>query len=174
MAAAEEATEHAWRDPERVRSFFELREQRREVSADYVQSGAFELTTRDDNDHTFHGIVFNVVWHPVSNGLAASLKSAFKATSVVTFYATIVLLISGYIRSILWMPVADIMYYETPYPDDLLAVVDGITIARHTKHSGHLRDEIGLFNTLIQIYRRPEMLLRITKDKLDITRDKLE
>ena len=60
MAAAEEATEHAWRDPERVRSFFELREQRREVSADYVQSGAFELTTRDDNDHTFHGIVFNV------------------------------------------------------------------------------------------------------------------
>eukprot|EP00939_MAST-03C_sp_MAST-3C-sp1_P000089 g89.t1 len=120
------------------------------------------------------GIVFNVVWHPVSNGIAASLKSAFKATSVVTFYATIVLLVSGYIRSILWMPVADIMYYETPYPDDLLAVVDGITIARHMKHSGHLRDEIGLFNTLIRIYRRPEMLLRITKDKLDITRDKLE
>ena len=63
MTEFEGHAQGAWaatRTESMARSFFEVRESQREVSADYIQSGEFTLQTRDDNDHTFHGIVFNV------------------------------------------------------------------------------------------------------------------
>ena len=55
-------------------------------------------------------------------------------------------------------------------PDDLLSLCEGIRIARLNDglgHTGHLKDEIKLFSTLIRLYRSPQMLLRITKAKLE-------
>lgn len=121
-----------------------------------------------------NGIGIFVIWNDVATGLAQTIQNSFNASSVITFYATVVLLVSGYIRTALAQPVYDIMYYELPYPDDLLAVIDGITISRHVRSRGHLKDEMGYYNTLIRLYRRPEMLLRITKDRLDVSKDKLD
>lgn len=44
-------------------TFFEVRAvdpSQRECRSSYIQSGEFQLRTRDDDDHTFYGIVFNV------------------------------------------------------------------------------------------------------------------
>ena len=44
----------------RDRDFFETRARQRQTTSDYVSSGAFSVTTRDDDDHSFHGVVCDV------------------------------------------------------------------------------------------------------------------
>ena len=41
-------------------------------------------------------------------------------------------------------------------------ICEGIYIVRIQAYAGHLRDEVRLFETLIKLYRSPQMLLRIT------------
>ena len=50
----------AWPLRERPAEFFELRAQNRQQTSDYVSSGNFALDTIDNDDHAFHGIVFDV------------------------------------------------------------------------------------------------------------------
>ena len=50
----------AWPLRERPAEFFELRAQNRQQTSDYVSSGSFALDTIDNDDHAFHGIVFDV------------------------------------------------------------------------------------------------------------------
>lgn len=57
---------------------------------DALCSSSDELQCSNDE-----GIAVYVVWSEIATGLAASLQSAFNASSVITFYATVVLLVSG-------------------------------------------------------------------------------
>ena len=88
MTEFEGHAQGAWaatRTESMARSFFEVRESQREVSADYIQSGEFTLQTRDDNDHTFHGIVFNVELSELQllpSRLFSIAAGAFLTTSV--------------------------------------------------------------------------------------------
>ena len=62
MAALAGGTAGPWAGSQ-ARSFFETRERdpaAREAASTYVSSGCFAISTRDDDDHTFHGIVFDV------------------------------------------------------------------------------------------------------------------
>lgn len=52
-------------------------------------------------------------------------------------------------------------------PDDLLELVEGIRIAQADNYPGHLRDEVQLYRILIKLYRSPEILLRLSKEKVE-------
>ena len=48
-------------------------------------------------------------------------------------------------------------------PDqDLIDLCEGVYIVRMQAYEGHLRDEVRLFETLVKLYRSPQMLMRIT------------
>eukprot|EP00941_MAST-03F_sp_MAST-3F-sp1_P002192 g2192.t1 len=112
------------------------------------------------------GIIFATIASKVPSGLTATLTSSFKATSVITFYATVVLLISGYIRSAFTMDPSRIIHEEMPRTDQLLAICEGIAICRQESYPGKLKDEMTLYNNLISLNRRPEMLLRVSGNSL--------
>lgn len=96
------------------------------------------------------------------------------------------------VRQLFAMPGWEVPILEMPYPDPLLDLCEvraprrpalqhtspdsrcavarslqGIYIVRHERYRGHLRDEKKLFLLLIRLFRSPDMLLRITKDKLE-------
>lgn len=79
----------AWPIRERPAEFFELRAQNRQQTSDYVSSGAFALDTIDNDDHAFHGIVFDVELTgsvPIESLTVkgVSVRGALGATKVLT------------------------------------------------------------------------------------------
>jgi hypothetical protein len=81
---------------------------------------------------------------------------------VVALYVFILGTVGVYVRAIFRGNTDRIIYTETPEPQDLMAICEGIYIVRLQAYEGHLRDEVRLFETLVKIYRSPQMLMRIT------------
>eukprot|EP00753_Platysulcus_tardus_P003067 PLAT12228.1.p1 GENE.PLAT12228.1~~PLAT12228.1.p1 ORF type:complete len:1010 (-),score=551.83 PLAT12228.1:62-2737(-) len=87
--------------------------------------------------------------------------------SVTTIYFTVVLAIGRFFRTLFSSPTSRIIMDEMPYPDPLMELVEGVYIARMEQYEGHFKDEVKLYEFLVRLFRSPEILLRITKDKLD-------
>ena len=55
-----------------------------------------------------------------------------------------------------------VVFDETKEAGELLALCDGIYTLRTENYAGHRKDEVKLFQTLLNLMRSPESLLRIT------------
>jgi hypothetical protein len=77
-------------------------------------------------------------------------------------YIFILTTVGGAVRNVLLGNADRIMLTEMPEPQDLMDICEGIYIVRIQGYVGHLRDEVRLFETLIKLYRSPQMLMRIT------------
>lgn len=60
---------------------------------------------------------------------------------------------------------AGIPYENMPDPRDLLELCSSIRIAQSETYEGHYADEQKLFGLLRDIFRSPDMLFRVTKEK---------
>jgi hypothetical protein len=84
------------------------------------------------------------------------------SSSVVAIYLTVVLTIGNVIRRLFVDTSKRIIYEEMPETELLLDLCNGIYIARI---QGNLKAEWDLYHELLRIYRSPEMLLDVTKEK---------
>lgn len=48
-----------------------------------------------------------------------------------------------------------------------MCAVQGIQAVRCGEYQGNLKDEVRLYDILIRLYRSPEVLLQMTKAKID-------
>jgi hypothetical protein len=91
--------------------------------------------------------------------------TSFLGTSsygVLSLYIFILITIGGMTKAVLLGNAINVIYREMPEPQDLMDLCEGIYIARVQKYRGHLEDEVRLFETLMKLYRSPQMLLRMT------------
>lgn len=78
----------------------------------------------------------------------------------------VVLAIGSFVRSMFTLAAYRIPLDEMPYPDLLIQLCESIYVARRHTYAGHLLDEMRLFQLLKQLYRSPEILLKMTRHKL--------
>jgi hypothetical protein len=81
---------------------------------------------------------------------------------VTALYVFILVTVGSAVRGALLGSIGDLIYSEMPEPQDLLDLCESIYIVRLQAYAGHLRDEVRLYETLIKLYRSPQMLMRIT------------
>jgi hypothetical protein len=81
---------------------------------------------------------------------------------VTALYVFILVTVGSAVRGALLGNIGDLIYSEMPDPQDLLNLCESIYIVRLQGYDGHLRDEVRLFETLVKLYRSPQMLMRIT------------
>ncbi len=92
---------------------------------------------------------------------------AFLSTyNVITLYIGVVYTIARLMRSLFQSYPWQVSFEELPYPDDLISLCDGISLARTGNYEGNLRDEIKLWEILISLFRNPAVLMRITRPKI--------
>ena len=77
------------------------------------------------------------------------------------------LVVGGLVRSALQAVPYAVIYEEMKHPDALLDLCDGIYTIRRESYRGHRIDEVFLYNVLLNLMRSPEVLLRITKRRLE-------
>eukprot|EP00427_Karlodinium_veneficum_P048588 CAMPEP_0169246408 /NCGR_PEP_ID=MMETSP1016-20121227/34716_1 /TAXON_ID=342587 /ORGANISM="Karlodinium micrum, Strain CCMP2283" /LENGTH=576 /DNA_ID=CAMNT_0009326981 /DNA_START=42 /DNA_END=1769 /DNA_ORIENTATION=+ len=97
-----------------------------------------------------------------STGEKKSGDSTGGTSSLVAIYLTVVLTIGNIIRRLFVDASKRIIYEEMPETELLLDLCNGIYIARI---QGNLKAEYDLYHELLRIYRSPELLLDVTKEK---------
>lgn len=84
-------------------------------------------------------------------------------TGVVGLYAGIVIAIGSFIRVAFQNSSQKVVYEEMPECEDLFEFCEGIYMWRQ---QGNLENEFKYYNLLIQMYRSPDGLLKITGSKM--------
>jgi len=83
---------------------------------------------------------------------------------VIGLYVSLVLVVGRFVRMWLQGLSFRIMFVELPVPDFLLKLCLDIYMVREC---GELRVEEELFSQLLFLYRSPETLIKVTKQKLE-------
>eukprot|EP01083_Nonionella_stella_P242893 846875_1 len=96
--------------------------------------------------------------------LSMTIISTLGGTSIVTIYITVVLTIGSFLRLFVADLVVKIPYEDMNNVDSLLQICEGIYLSR--AKDDFLREE-ALYRKLIRIFRDPQLLLRLTRRKVD-------
>mmetsp|Transcript_210 Transcript_210/g.187 ORF Transcript_210/g.187 Transcript_210/m.187 type:complete len:154 (+) Transcript_210:136-597(+) len=88
-----------------------------------------------------------------------SIFSSLGSLGFIGIYVTVVLAVGRIVRELFDKVSQRVIYEEMPNPDDLREICNAIYIARM---EGNYKKEYRLYNTLIRLYRSPEMLLKLT------------
>lgn len=83
---------------------------------------------------------------------------------MIGLYLSLVLVIGRFVRMWLQGLSFKIMFVELPVPDFLVKLCLDIYLVREC---GELRTEEDLFSQLLFLYRSPETLIKVTKQKVD-------
>eukprot|EP01029_Cantina_marsupialis_P023531 TRINITY_DN5895_c1_g2_i1.p1 TRINITY_DN5895_c1_g2~~TRINITY_DN5895_c1_g2_i1.p1 ORF type:complete len:779 (+),score=157.39 TRINITY_DN5895_c1_g2_i1:1-2337(+) len=105
------------------------------------------------------GFVFLAVSDTINNN---TLLEILGSSSVLGLYLTIVLAAGRMFRGLFASPTHRIMFEELPEVDRLLELCQGI---RWLRHCGKLEDELKVFMIIVETYRAPEILKKITDKK---------
>ena len=97
--------------------------------------------------------------------------SFLSSYSVAALYIGVVYTIARLMRTVFQSYPWQVSFDELPYPDDLMELCDGISLARSGRYEGNLRDEIKLWEILISLFRNPAVLMRITRPKIKLKED---
>ena len=103
----------------------------------------------------------------VSDPVPPSWVYSIGGASIIVVYLFLVTYVGGGIRGFFLDPMHMCPVTEMRQPDDLMELVEGIYLARKESYEGHRKDEVRLFNILLNLYRSPATLYKITKDKLE-------
>ena len=87
---------------------------------------------------------------------------------IIGIYATVVLTLGSLVRVAFQTQPYSVMFDEMKQPDELLALCNGIYTLRTERYQGHRRDEVRLYRTLVNLLRSPELILKITKLRLEL------
>ena len=87
--------------------------------------------------------------------------------SIIVVYTLLITYVGATVRGFFMDPMHMCPVTEMRQPDDLMELVEGIYLARQEGYDGHRKDEVRLFNILLNLYRSPATLYKITKDKLE-------
>ncbi len=66
--------------------------------------------------------------------------------AILAFYFTVVLAIGRLVRGGCASTASPVPVEETPHPEEILELCEGIFIARHETYPGHLADEVLLYS----------------------------
>ncbi len=88
--------------------------------------------------------------------------------SIVGIYATLVYAVGKFVRIFFDRISQRVIYEEMPEPSDLIELCEGIYIFRNQRQ---LENENSLYDLLIRIYRSPEILIEITKARVQYASD---
>ena len=114
------------------------------------------------------GTAGGVEMYTVSNEIAPSaLTAALGSSGILAIYLTVVLAVGRLARDALGNPSNEIIYSEMPDPRDLLELAAAVVTARFEEYPGHLQDENHLYDLLVNLFRSPELLIRLTREKED-------
>merc|ERR1712008_556553 len=95
--------------------------------------------------------------------VADNVVEAGKVVSVYILYTSVVFVIGSFLKTFFrYSSQLCVVYEEVPNPDLLLELCDGIYVARI---QGNTQKEYTLYHELIQIFRSPELLCRVTHPK---------
>ena len=103
----------------------------------------------------------------VSEPIPPSYLYTIGGASILGVYVLLITYVGSAVRGFFLDPMHMCPVTEMRQPDDLMELVEGIYLARQEAYEGHRKDEVRLFNILLNLYRSPATLYKITKDKLE-------
>ena len=83
--------------------------------------------------------------------------------SVISFYATFILVAGTYVANFLSNEPEKIIYTDLPHPEIIINLCEGIEIARYNQD---FKEEESLYTILIELMRSPDLLKKITQSSL--------
>ncbi|XP_038577867.1 piezo-type mechanosensitive ion channel component 2 [Micropterus salmoides] len=122
-----------------------------------VQECSPVLASSDQNCHSIEIVVFNDKVSPSSLGFLAG-------HGIVGLYMSVVLVIGKFVREFFNGISRSIMFEELPCVDRVLKLCTDIFVVRET---GEMELEETLFEKLIFLYRSPETMIKMTREKKD-------
>lgn len=104
----------------------------------------------------------------MSDKVAPSLLAqTFGTYGVIGVYVGLVLAVGRLFRAALDMPTHRLMYLELKHVEPLMELCSSVFIAQRQQYDGNLEDEVHLYDTLIRLYRSPEVLKQLTQPSAD-------
>ncbi|KAM4738104.1 piezo-type mechanosensitive ion channel component 2 [Anableps anableps] len=122
-----------------------------------VEECSSELTSPKQKCHSIEIVVFNDKVSPSSLGFLAG-------HGIVGLYMSVVLVIGKFVREFFNGISRSIMFEELPCVDRVLKLCTDIFVVRET---GEMELEETLFEKLIFLYRSPETMIKMTREKKD-------
>jgi hypothetical protein len=109
----------------------------------------------DENNNAFS---FYIVGSPMPVGLTSS----FASVGLISLYTTYIIMVFNLVREMFSGSVANIIYENMNDVDDLLSLITDILLVQQLKD---LVLEENLYCELIELFRSPERLIQMTKEK---------
>lgn len=125
----------------------------------------FSVSTPSENPSTASaGLRFTTISDDVPS---AALTAALGASGIIAIYATVVMSVANFAREALGTATERIAFENMPDTFDLMELVETIKVCETETYAGHYADEQRLFELVVNIFRSPEVLMQVTKEKLD-------
>lgn len=115
----------------------------------------------EENDDI--GLILYTASDKVLSGVISDILSMLGGAGLIALYTFILVVLGGNLRSLYSTYPWEILYNEMEEPKPLIDMCQGIYLSRCATYEDHLKDEFYITQSLINLYRSPDILLQITK-----------
>lgn len=130
----------------------------------------YKLSENDEEDNDIGieenddiGLILYTASDKVLSGVISDILSLLGGAGLIALYTFILVVLGGNLRSLYSTYPWEILYNEMEEPKPLIDMCQGIYLSRCATYEDHLKDEFYITQSLINLYRSPDILLQITK-----------
>lgn len=117
----------------------------------------------NDEESNDIGLILYTASDKVLSGVISDILSMLGGAGLIALYTFILVVLGGNLRSLYSTYPWEILYNEMEEPKPLIDMCQGIYLSRCATYEDHLKDEFYITQSLINLYRSPDILLQITK-----------